>query len=186
MSASTKKTKTSSAQAMALDERAIVKARSNLRDGAVTPSVAPYAKEICQLLNDALATEWVCVLRYRRHFFTAKGIASQAIADEFMTHATEELGHADRLSERIVQLGGEPKLDPSTFAARSHADYDESPDLKSMIHSNLVAERVAVEVYRQLIAIIGDKDPTTTHLLRSILADEEEHADELSDWLEKD
>lgn len=183
MSASSK---TSSQPAMALDEQAITQARSNLRDGAVTPSVAPYAKEICQLLNDALATEWVCVLRYRRHYFTAKGIASQAIVEEFMVHASEEMSHADRLSERIVQLGGEPQLDPDTLSARSHAEYDESLDLKTMIRANLVAERIAVEIYRQLIALIGDKDPTTTHLLRSILADEEEHADELSDWLEKE
>lgn len=170
---------------MVLDEQAIASARKNLQEGAVTPSVAPYASEICQLLNDALATEWVCVLRYRRHFFTAKGIASEAIANEFMVHATEELRHADRLSERIVQLGGEPQLDPDTLKARSHAEYDESIDLKTMIRANLVAERVAVEVYRQLISVIGDKDPTTAHLLRDILTDEEDHADELSDWLEK-
>ena len=100
-------------------------------------------------------------------------------------HANEELSHADRLAERIVQLGGEPMLDPDSLKARSHADYDESLDLKAMIRANLVAERIAVEVYRQLIALIGDKDPSTTHLLRAILADEEEHADDLSDWLDK-
>lgn len=173
------------ARSMVLNEDDIARARKNLQDGAVTPGIAPYAEEICTLLNDALATEWVCVLRYRRHYFTAKGIASEAIAQEFLVHANEELAHADSLAERIVQLGGEPMLNPDTLSARSHAEYDESPDLKSMIRTNLVAERVAVEVYRQLIVLVGDKDPTTAHLLRSILADEEEHADELSDWLEK-
>lgn len=170
----------------AIDEEAVENAKKhNLLDGAVTPSVAPYASDICKLLNDALATEWVCVLRYRRHYFTAKGIASEAIAQEFLVHANEELAHADRLAERIVQLGGEPQLDPDQLTARSHAEYDESPDLKSMIRANLVAERVAVEVYRQMIANIGDRDPTTTHMLKTILADEEEHADELADWMEK-
>ena len=172
-------------QNMKLDDSAIARARENLQEGAVTPGMKPYAKEICGLLNDALATEWVCVLRYRRHYFTAKGISSEAIAKEFMVHASEELGHADQLAERIVQLGGEPRLNPDTLSGRSHAEYDESTDLKAMIRSNLVAERVAIEVYRQLISLIGDKDPTTTHLLRGILADEEEHADDLSDWLDK-
>lgn len=180
-----KSSKTKTGQTMSLDEGAIANARNDLQDGAVTPSVAPYAEEICKLLNDALATEWVCVLRYRRHYFTAKGIASEPIAAEFLVHATEELAHADRLSERIVQLGGEPMLNPDTLSARSHAEYNEPTDLKSMIHANLIAERVAVEVYRQLITLIGDKDPTTTQVLKTILADEEEHADELSDWLDK-
>lgn len=176
---------TTTDQKMKLDEKAIADARSNLHDGAVTPSVAPYAAEICALLNDALATEWVCVLRYRRHYFTAKGISSEAIAAEFLVHANEELAHADLLSERIVQLGGEPMLDPDRLTKRSHAEYDDSADLRKMIHANLVAERVAIEVYRQMIAIIGEKDPTTTHVLKTILADEEEHAEDLSDWMEK-
>ncbi len=170
---------------MSLDEDAIALARGSLEDGAVTPSVQPYAKEICKLLNDALATELVCVLRYRRHHFTAKGWASPAIAEEFMVHADEEMAHADRLAERIVQLGGEPDFNPDSLSARSHAEYDNSPDLKTMIRANLVAERLAVEIYRQLITLIGDKDPTTVVLLEGILADEEEHADELSDWMEK-
>ena len=160
-------------------------ARRSIEDGAITPTYAADRKMVIKLLNDALATEWVCVLRYRRHYFTAKGIASEPIAAEFLVHANEELSHADRLAERIVQLGGEPMLDPDSLKARSHADYDESLDLKAMIRANLVAERIAVEVYRQLIALIGDKDPSTTHLLRAILADEEEHADDLSDWLDK-
>ncbi|QEA13801.1 ferritin-like domain-containing protein [Comamonas flocculans] len=170
---------------MKLDEDAIARARDNLEQGAVTPGIAPHAQEICKLLNDALATEWVCVLRYRRHYFTAKGLSSEAIAEEFLAHANEELGHADRLAARIVQLGGEPMLDPDTLSARSHAQYDESTELKAMIRANLVAERLAVEIYRQLIALVADKDPTSAHLLRDILAEEEEHADELSDWLER-
>ena len=177
--------KSTSTFAFNLDEAAIRRARDHLDAGAVTPSAQPHAEAICKLLNDALATEWVCVLRYRRLFFTAKGLASPAVAAEFLVHANEEMGHADRLAERIVQLGGEPLLDPATFAKRSHAEYDDSTDLPAMIRSNLVAERIAVEIYRQLIKLIGDKDPTTKRLLQDILADEEEHADELSDWLER-
>lgn len=175
--------KTTSKPSLTLDEAAIRRSRQHLDEGALTPSITPHAKAICKLLNDALATEWVCVLRYRRHFFTARGVASPAIASEFLVHANEEMAHADRLAERIVQLGGEPLLDPSGFAARAHAEYDDSADLQQMIRSNLVAERVAVEVYRQMIQVIGDKDPTTARMLKEILADEEEHADELSDWL---
>lgn len=172
---------------LTLDEAAIRRAAetSHLKEGAVTPGILPYAKEICALLNDALATEWVCVLRYKRHYFTASGLTSTPIADEFLVHANEEMSHADRLAARIVQLGGEPLLDPAGFHARSHANYDDSTDLDSMIRANLVAERVAVEVYRQMIQVIGDKDPTTTRLLQEILTDEEEHADELSDWLDR-
>lgn len=172
---------------LTLDEAAIRRAAetSHLKEGAVTPGILPYAKEICALLNDALATEWICVLRYKRHYFTASGLTSTPIADEFLVHANEEMSHADRLAARIVQLGGEPLLDPAGFHARSHADYDDSTDLDSMIRANLVAERVAVEVYRQMIQVIGDKDPTTTRLLQEILTDEEEHADELSDWLDR-
>lgn len=185
MASKSPSTKSPSTTMLSLDKEAIRRARNHLESGAVTPSVQPYAKAICKLLNDALATEWICVLRYRRHFFTATGLASPAVAAEFLVHANEEMAHADRLAERIVQLGGEPLLDPATFAARSHAEYDDSTDLGSMIRANLVAERVAVEVYRQMIQIIGDKDPTTKALLQDLLADEEEHADELSDWLEK-
>ena len=159
------------------------RARKNVEEGAVTEGYSANREEILRLLNESLATEWVCVLRYRRHYFTAKGIASEPIAAEFLVHANEELSHADRLAERIVQLGGEPMLDPDSLKGRSHADYDESLDLKAMIRANLVAERIAVEVYRQLIALIGDKDSTTRRLLEDILSDEQEHAEELKDWL---
>ena len=169
--------------AMVLDQDAINAARRSLDQGAVTPGYGPWRDEILALLNDSLATEWVCVLRYRRHHFTAAGLASPKIAEEFLVHANEELGHADRLARRIVQLGGVPDLSPATLLARSHAAYDESLSLKDMIRANLVAERVAIETYSQLVQLIGDKDVSTRRLLEDILADEQQHADELKDWL---
>jgi bacterioferritin len=174
-----------SGERLMLDESALTAARSNLGDGAVTPSYGPWREDIVRLLNDALATELVCVLRYKRHHFTAKGQAAPSIADEFMVHANEEAAHADRLAERIVQLGGEPDFAPDTLKARSHADYDASSELQAMVRANLVAERIAVEAYRQMIDLIGDKDPTTRRLLEDILHDEEEHADEMLDLLER-
>jgi len=170
---------------LVLDETGLNAARKSLADGAITPAYGPHRDAIVKLLNDALATELVCVLRYKRHYFTASGLSSPAIADEFLVHANEESGHADRIARRIVQLGGEPDFSPDTLRQRSHADYDESNDLKTMVRVNLVAERIAVETYRQMIALIGDKDPTTRRMLEDVLADEEEHADELKDWLEK-
>lgn len=170
---------------LALDDAAIEAARRSLEDGAVTPSYGPWRDDIIKLLNDSLATELVCVLRYRRHHFTAHGLASPKIADEFLVHANEEQAHADRLAQRIVQLGGEPDFSPDSLTARSHAAYDDSGNLKAMIRANLVAERVAVESYTQLIALIGNKDSTTRRLLEDILADEQEHADELKDWLDE-
>ena len=166
-----------------LDEDGLKAARKSLDDGAVTPAYGPHREAIIKLLNDSLATELVCVLRYKRHHFMASGLASPKIAEEFMVHANEESGHADRIAKRIVQLGGEPDFSPATLLARSHADYDESNDLKAMLRANLIAERIAVEAYHQMIALIGDKDSTTRRMLEDILADEEEHADELADWL---
>ena len=168
---------------LALNQKALDAAAINIDDGAVTPSFTAYRQDIINLLNDALATELVCVLRYKRHYFTATGVNSPKIADEFLVHANEEAGHADRIAERIVQLGGQPDFSPDSLTARSHADYDESTDLKAMIKANLVAERIAVESYRQMIHLIADYDSTTRRMLEDILADEEEHADELSDWL---
>lgn len=168
-----------------LDETGLEAARNSLSDGAITPAYGPHREAVVKLLNDALATELVCVLRYKRHYFMASGLSSPAIADEFLVHANEEAAHADRIARRIVQLGGEPDFSPSTLLQRSHAGYDESNDLKTMVRVNLVAERVAVEAYRQMIELIGDKDPTTRRMLEDVLADEEEHADELKDWLEK-
>ena len=173
------------ASGMTLDENALKAAgSSHLDEGAVTPAFRQHRDDVVRLLNDALATELVCVLRYKRHHFTAHGMSSPAIAAEFMVHANEETAHADLIARRIVQLGGEPDFSPDTLLARSHAEYDTSSDLKAMVKANLVAERIAVEAYRQMIAMIGDKDPTTKRMLEGILADEEEHADELKDLLE--
>jgi bacterioferritin len=167
-----------------LDESALEAAKKSIEDGAVTPSYGPWREDIIKLLNDALATELVCTMRYKRHHYTAKGLASPAIAEEFMVHAQEESAHADQIAERIVQLGGEPDFSPDSLSRRSHADYDESRELKAMIRANLVAERVAIEAYTQMIQMIGDKDSTTRRVLESILSQEQEHADELSDWLD--
>ena len=167
-----------------LDTAALQQARHNLDDGAVTPTGTPWREDIVRLLNHALATELVCVLRYKRHHFTAHGLNSPAIAEEFREHADEEAAHADSLARRIVQLGGEPDFNPSRLLDSSHADYDEAVELKSMVRANLVAERIAIESYRQMIRLIGDKDPTTRRLLEDILRDEEEHADELAALLD--
>lgn len=168
-----------------LDQTMLDNARNNVLDGAVTPSYGPWRDAIVDLLNGALATELVCVLRYKRHHYTAKGLASPRIAEEFLVHANEEAGHADQLATRIVQLGGKPDFNPVGLLERSHADYDESEDLEAMIRANLVAERIAIEAYRQMIALVGEKDATTRRLIEEILNVEEEHADELKDLLEK-
>lgn len=178
-------TSSGNANTLSLDEAGLQAARSSLTDGAITPAYGPHREAIIKLLNDSLATELVCVLRYKRHHFMATGLASPKIAEEFLTHANEESAHADLLARRIVQLGGEPDFSPSTLLERSHADYDDSNDLQTMVRVNLVAERIAIEAYRQMITLMADKDPTTRRVLESILAQEEEHADELTDWLEK-
>ena len=169
---------------LVLNEVAIRAAKASLDDGAVTPHLnGPWTQDILALLNGALATELVCVLRYRRHHFMANGLASPRIAEEFLVHATEEQGHADAIATRIVQLGGEPDFNPATLVQRSHADYDASGDLKAMIRANLIAERVAIEAYSQMVDLIGDKDPTTKRLIEQILNNEQEHAEELVTWL---
>jgi bacterioferritin len=167
------------------DVKAIRTAAANLNDGAVTDGYQGDREAIIQMLNDALATELVCVLRYKRHYFTVSGVGNGPVKAEFLEHATQEQAHADALAERIVQLNGSPNFNPATLVARSHAEYDESHDVQSMIRSNLIAERVAIESYRQMIAAIGDKDPTTRHLLTGIMAVEEEHADDMRDLLAK-
>lgn len=168
---------------MRLDENAIELARKSIDQGAMTPHYGPWRQDVIDLLNGALATELVCVLRYKRHHFTADGMASPKIAEEFLVHANEEAAHADRIATRIVQLGGDPDFSPDSLTRRSHAAYDDSRDLKAMIRANLVAERVAIEAYSQMIDMIGDKDSTTRRLLEDILGEEQEHADELKDWL---
>ena len=167
-----------------LDQGALDAAKNHIEEGAITPAYGPWREDIIQLLNDSLATELVCIMRYKRHHFTAKGLASPAIAEEFLVHANEETEHADMIAERIVQLGGEPDFNPASLLQRSHADYDESKDLKSMIRANLVAERVAIEAYTQMAKLIGDKDSTTRRIVEHILSQEQEHAEELSDWLD--
>ena len=180
---SAKSETTEKSMGLKLDQSALDAAAKSLDEGAVTPSFTEHREDIIELLNGALATELVCVLRYKRHYFTATGVNSSKIAEEFLVHANEESGHADRLAARIVQLGGSPDFSPDSLTTRSHADYDDSADLKAMVKANLVAERIAVESYRQMINLIGELDPTTRRMLEDILADEEEHADELSDWL---
>lgn len=161
-----------------------VQARSHIENGAVTEGYAADRPKVIQLLNAALATELVCVLRYRRHHFMARGINAKGVADEFLAHANEELGHGDRLAERIVQLGGEPDFGPDGLSGRSHAEYKPGRTLIGMIREDLVAERIAIDSYRELIQYLGDQDPTTSHILREILAVEERHADDLADLLE--
>jgi bacterioferritin len=168
---------------MLLDLDALESVRRGVGDKEAAEDPSPWRHEIVALLNGALATELVCALRYRRHHFTADGLASPKIAEEFLVHANEELAHADRLARRIVQLGGKPDFAPNSLLARSHAGYDESIDLKAMIRADLVAERVAIESYSQMIGLMRAKDPATRRLLEDILSDEQEHAEELKSWL---
>ncbi|MEO8365213.1 MAG: ferritin-like domain-containing protein [Pseudoxanthomonas sp.] len=159
-------------------------ARQNIDDGAITTTYLADKKVVIKLLNDALATEWVCVLRYYRHYFTASGMLADAVKAEFLEHAQQEQAHASLLAERIVQLGGEPDLNPDTLSRRSHAEYKEGQDLRDMVKEDLIAERIAIDSYREMINYIGDRDTTTKRILESILAQEEEHADEFSDLLD--
>lgn len=160
------------------------RARQNVETGAVTEGYDADREEIIRLLNASLATELVCVLRYKRHYFMASGIKASVAADEFLEHATQEAEHADKLAERIVQLGGEPEFNPDLLTKNSHAQYVAGKDLKEMVYEDLVAERIAVDSYREIIQYIGDKDPTTRRLFEEILAQEEEHADDMADILE--
>jgi bacterioferritin len=162
---------------------AIREAARHLESGAVPSGYKGNREEIIEMLNAALATELVCALRYKRHYYTATGLVNEPIKAEFLQHAKEEEDHAGRIAERIVQLNGEPDFNPSTIAQRSHAEYDECTDIKGMIKANLIAERVAIESYRQMIERIGDSDPTSRHLLIDIMAVEEEHADDMKDLL---
>jgi bacterioferritin len=159
------------------------RARSHMRKGAVTSGYRGDLAVVLRILNEALATEIVCVLRYRRHYFMASGIHAQAVAAEFLEHANEEQGHADLIAARIVQLGGSPDLNPEGLHTRSHAEYVEGGSLRSMIKEDLVAERIAIESYSEMIRYIGDADPTTRRMLEGILANEEEHADDLANLL---
>ncbi|HEY0879236.1 MAG TPA: ferritin-like domain-containing protein [Zeimonas sp.] len=160
------------------------RARENMERGAVTKGYGADVHAVIDILNTALATELVCVLRYKRHYFMAQGIASEAVKAEFLEHADEEQAHADQICERIVQLGGEPDLNPDTFSSRSHSQYVEADGLVDMIREDLVAERIAIDSYREIVQWLADRDPTTRRVMEEILAKEEEHAEDLSSMLQ--
>jgi len=160
------------------------RAREHIAQGAVTPGYHADRDVVLRLLNQALATEIVCVLRYKRHYFMAQGIHAEGVAAEFLEHANDEQQHADQIAARITQLGGEPDFSPEGLTTRSHAEYVEGDTLEEMIKEDLVAERIAIDSYREVIAYLGDKDPTSRRLMEEILAKEEEHADDLANLLQ--
>lgn len=161
------------------------RARHDIEAGAVTPAYSANRDAVIKLLNEALATELVCVLRYKRHYYTASGIHSEAVAAEFAEHAAQEMQHADQLAARIVQLGGEPDFHPDRLTRTSHAEYNESKSLHEMIKENLIAERIAIDSYREMIQFVGIDDPTTRRILEEILAVEEEHAEDLASFIDQ-
>jgi bacterioferritin len=160
------------------------RARKHIENGAVTEGYRADRETAIRLLNEGLATEIVCVLRYKLHYFMARGIHSQAVAAEFLEHANEEQGHADQLANRIVQLGGKPNLNPEGLTARSHSEYVDAAGLVDMIKENLVAERIAIESYAEMARYFGENDPTSRRMIEGILANEEEHADDLANLLQ--
>ena len=159
------------------------RARKHIENGAVTEGYSADRETVVKLLNEALATEIVCVLRYKRHYFMATGIHAESVAAEFLEHANDEQGHADQIAARIVQLGGAPNFNPEGLLTRSHAEYVEGETLQDMIKEDLVAERIAIDSYRDMINYFGNDDPTSRRLMESILAVEEEHADDLVNFL---
>ena len=159
------------------------RAREHVEKGAVTDGYRADRETVVKLLNEALATEIVCVLRYKRHYYMASGIHAEPVAREFQQHAEEEQEHADEIAERITQLGGEPNLNPEGLLSRSHSEYVEGDSLTDMIREDLIAERIAIDSYAEMIRYVGDEDPTTRRMLEGILAKEEEHADELAKLL---
>jgi len=161
------------------------RARQHIENGAVTAGYRADRETAVKILNEALATEIVCVLRYKRHYFMATGIHADGVAAEFLEHATDEQGHADQIAQRIVQLQGEPNFNPEGLLMRSHAEYVEGTSLTEMIKEDLVAERIAIDSYREMINYFGNDDPTSRRLMESILAVEEEHADDLVNLLDK-
>jgi bacterioferritin len=161
------------------------RARRHIENGAVTEGYTADRETVVKILNEALATEIVCVLRYKRHYFMASGIHAEGVAAEFLEHANDEQGHADQIAQRIVQLQGEPNFNPEGLLMRSHAEYVEGTTLTDMIKEDLVAERIAIDSYREMITYFGTDDPTSRRMLEGILAVEEEHADDLVSLLEK-
>jgi bacterioferritin len=160
------------------------RAREHIAQGAVTPGYHADRAVVLKLLNEALATEIICTLRYKRHYFMAKGIHAEGVASEFLEHAKEEQEHADQIAQRIVQLGGEPDFSPDGLSGRSHAEYVEGDTLEDMIKEDLIAERIAIDSYREMINYLGQEDSTTRRMLEEILDKEEEHADDLASLLE--
>jgi bacterioferritin len=156
------------------------RARQHIADGAVTAANKSDYTQVVKVLNEVLATEIVCTLRYKRHYYTADGLYSESVKAEFLEHAQEEQEHADLVATRIVQLNGQPDFNPASLTTRSHAEYSEGKDLVSMIQEDLVAERIAIETYSEIVRWLADKDPTTRRLIETILAKEEEHAEDLS------
>ena len=161
------------------------RAREHIEQGPITAAYGADRQRVIDVLNEALATEIVCVLRYKRHYYTATGINAGPVAAEFLQHANDELGHADQIAMRITQLQGEPNFDPATLTQRSHSEYDASLALSDMIKEDLVAERVAIASYSDIVRWLGDKDPTSRRLVETILAVEEEHADDLLNLLQE-
>jgi bacterioferritin len=160
------------------------RARLHIEGGAVTGGYKADRVTVLRVLNEALATELVCVLRYKRHYYMASGIHSQAVAEEFLEHASEEQGHADQLAARIVQLDGAPNFSPEGLLTRSHSEYVEGDTLVDMIREDLVAERIAIESYSEIIRYLENNDPTSRRLMEEILAKEEEHAEDMKTLLE--
>ncbi len=160
------------------------RARQYIERGAVTENYKADRHTVVRILNEALATELVCVLRYKRHYYMAPGIHAQAVREEFLEHANEEQQHADQIAERITQLGGEPNFSPEGLVNRSHSQYVEGTDLVDMIREDLVAERIAIDTYAEIVRYLSDKDPTSRRLMEEILAKEEEHADDLKTLIE--
>jgi len=174
------------AQPFKTDLEAIRKrAREHMEQGAVTGAYRADRAQVLKVLNEVLATEIVCVLRYKNHYFVASGINAAPVAAEFLQHANEEQGHADEVARRIVQLGGKPNLSPEGLATRAHAQYSEGETLESMIREDLVAERIAIETYSEIVRWLGDDDSTTRRMIEGILAVEEEHADDLATLLQQ-
>jgi bacterioferritin len=170
----------------ALDlEKIRADARAEIDKGAVTAAYGADRQRVIDVLNEVLATELVCVLRYKRHYYTAQGVHGPAVAAEFLEHAADEQRHADLAAERITQLGGEPDLNPAILAGRSHTQYAPGTDLRDMIAEDLVAERIAISSYAEIARWLGDGDPTTRRLIEQLLADEEEHANDLRDLMER-
>ena len=181
----TKNTATSDKQPFLSDIKKIrERARANMRDGAITDGYKADRETVIKILNEALATEIVCVLRYKHHYYAADGLNAEAVAQEFLEHAQQEQEQADQIAERIAQLGGKPNFSPDSLSTRSHSEYVEGDTLKEMIEEDLVAERIAIDSYGEIIRYLGDKDPTTRRLMEEILAVEEEHADDMASLLQ--